>query len=137
MLKKNLRNEKGFTLIELIIVIAIIAIISAILAPSFSRMTMRSRLKADINTARELTRQAGLYNADQGDYPSDIQDLVDDEYIDEEPKPQTKGATFEWQGDKYVVNLDGADEKVTKISETLSEDEKAFTNSASSASSEG
>ncbi|NLJ87827.1 MAG: prepilin-type N-terminal cleavage/methylation domain-containing protein, partial [Epulopiscium sp.] len=39
MLKKNLRNEKGFTLIELIIVIAIIAIISAILAPSFSRMT--------------------------------------------------------------------------------------------------
>lgn len=130
MLKKNLRNEKGFTLIELIIVIAIIAIISAILAPSFSRMTMRSRLKADINTARELTRQAGLYNADQGDYPSAISDLVDDEYIEEAPTPQTKGATFEWQDDqyKYIVNLNSAEEKVTKIKDTLSEDEKAFTN---------
>ena len=128
MLKKNLRNEKGFTLIELIIVIAIIAIISAILAPSFSRMTIRSRLKADISTARELTRQAGLYNADKGDYPSAINDLVTAEYIEKEPKPQTKSATFDWQGDKYVVNLDGVDEKVKKIKDTLSDDEKAFTN---------
>lgn len=128
MLKKNLRNEKGFTLIELIIVIAIIAIISAILAPSFSRMTMRSRLKADISSARELTRQAGLYNADKGEYPTDLNDLKKEEYIDGEPKPQTKGATFVCQGDKFVVNLDGAEEKVKKIKETLSEDEKAFTN---------
>jgi len=128
MLKKNLRNEKGFTLIELIIVIAIIAIISAILAPSFSRMTMRTRLKADISTARELTRQASLYNADQGQYPTNLSDLKDKEYINEAPKPQTEGAAFDWQGDKYVVNLGGADEKVKKIKETLSEDEKAFTN---------
>ena len=128
MLKKNLRNEKGFTLIELIIVIAIIAIISAILAPSFSRMTIRSRLKADISTARELTRQAGLYNADKGDYPANLSDLEKEEYIDEEPKPQTKGATFVWQGDKYVVNLDGVEEKVKKIKDTLSDDETAFTN---------
>lgn len=128
MLKKNLRNEKGFTLIELIIVIAIIAIISAILAPSFSRMTMRSRLKADINTARELTRQAGLYNADKGSYPANLSDLVDDEYIDKVPNPQTTGAAFEWNDDKYIVNTDGAGDKVKAIKDTLSDDEKAFTN---------
>jgi len=128
MLKKNLRNEKGFTLIELIIVIAIIAIISAILAPSFSRMTTRSRLKADINTARELTRQAGLYNADKGSYPANLSDLVDDEYIDEAPNPQTTGAVFEWKDDKYIVNLDSADDKVKTIKNTLSDAETAFTN---------
>ena len=89
-------------------------------------MTMRSRLKADISSARELTRQAGLYNADKGEYPTNLNDLKE-EYIDEEPKPQTKGATFAYQGDKFVVNLDGADEKL-KIKETLSDDEKAFTN---------
>lgn len=127
MFKKNLKNEKGFTLIELIIVIAIIAIISAILAPSFARMTARSRLKADISSARELTREAALYNADKGEYPTSLADLVDNQYIDEAPEPQTNGATFEWDGtnNRFVVDV-GGDEDLEALIETLSEDEQKF-----------
>ncbi|HOQ16350.1 MAG TPA: prepilin-type N-terminal cleavage/methylation domain-containing protein [Defluviitaleaceae bacterium] len=127
MFKKNLKNEKGFTLIELIIVIAIIAIISAILAPSFARMTARSRLKADISSARELTREAALYNADKGTYPSAVTDLVNDKYIDSAPTPQTRGATFVWDGtnNRFVVDVHG-DQELTQLIGTLSADEKSF-----------
>jgi len=127
MFKKSLKNEKGFTLIELIIVIAIIAIISAILAPSFARMTARSRLKADISSARELTREAALYNADKGTYPSSLKDLVDNKYIDKEPAPQTNGAKFEWDGTnkRFIVNV-GGDKELQDLIITLSTDEQQF-----------
>ena len=128
MFKKNLKNEKGFTLIELIIVIAIIAIISAILAPSFARMTARSRLKADISSARELTREAALYNADKGSYPSSVDDLVNNKYIDSAPTPQTNGATFVWDGtnNRFVVDVSG-DANLQALILTLSTDEQKFT----------
>lgn len=127
MFKKNLKNEKGFTLIELIIVIAIIAIISAILAPSFARMTARSRLKADISSARELTREAALYNADKGTYPSSVNDLVQDRYIDAAPNPQTSGAQFVWDGtnNRFVVDV-GGNPDVQALISTLSADEQNF-----------
>ncbi|NLI90290.1 MAG: prepilin-type N-terminal cleavage/methylation domain-containing protein, partial [Epulopiscium sp.] len=44
--KEGLRSEKGFTMIELIIVIAILGILAAILVPSFAQMTRKSRLNA-------------------------------------------------------------------------------------------
>lgn len=40
---KKFKNEKGFTMIELIIVIALIAIIGAMLVPSFSETVKRDR----------------------------------------------------------------------------------------------
>jgi len=127
MFKKNLKNEKGFTLIELIIVIAIIAIISAILAPSFARMTARSRLKADISSARELTREAALYNADKGTYPSSVADLVKDRYIDAAPTPQTNGASFVWDptNNRFKVDV-GTNADLKALINTLSADEKNF-----------
>ena len=44
------KNNKGFSLVELIIVIAIMAVLMAVLAPQFLRYIERSRLQSD-NTA--------------------------------------------------------------------------------------
>lgn len=44
------KNNKGFSLVELIIVIAIMAVLMAVLAPQFLRYVERSRLQSD-NTA--------------------------------------------------------------------------------------
>lgn len=48
------QNNKGFSLVELIIVIAIMAVLVAILAPAFMRYVEESRQKADITAVDEV-----------------------------------------------------------------------------------
>ena len=48
------KRKKGFTLIELIIVIAIIAILAAIAIPNFLAIQRKARVKADIATAKNI-----------------------------------------------------------------------------------
>ncbi|MDU7886074.1 MAG: prepilin-type N-terminal cleavage/methylation domain-containing protein [Clostridium perfringens] len=48
------KKKKGFTLIELIIVIAIIAILAAIAIPNFLSIQRKSRVKADIASAKTI-----------------------------------------------------------------------------------
>ena len=52
--KKQTKKKKGFTLIELIIVIAIIAILAAIAIPNFLSIQRKSRVKADIASAKTI-----------------------------------------------------------------------------------
>ncbi|WP_341352553.1 prepilin-type N-terminal cleavage/methylation domain-containing protein [Clostridium perfringens] len=54
--QSNLENKKkkGFTLIELIVVIAIIAILAAIAIPNFLSIQRKSRVKADVATAKTI-----------------------------------------------------------------------------------
>ncbi len=52
--KKQNKKKKGFTLIELIIVIAIIAILAAIAIPNFLSIQRKSRVKADIASAKTI-----------------------------------------------------------------------------------
>ncbi|WP_069998224.1 type II secretion system protein [Cellulosilyticum sp. I15G10I2] len=64
------RNEKGFTMIELIIVVAIMGIIGAVLVPTFNNMSTKARLTSDITSVKTLQRQFDVYKAELGDYPT-------------------------------------------------------------------
>ena len=78
--KTDIRSENGFTMIELIIVIAIIGVLSAVLVPSFSNMARKSRLRADISSIKQLQTQIELYMAEhEGKFPG--QNLEDSTWV--------------------------------------------------------
>lgn len=58
-------KKKGFTLIELIIVLAIMAIIAAIAIPSFAAVRNNSRKKADIQSCETIKRTILTLVADE------------------------------------------------------------------------
>lgn len=48
------RNKKGFTIVELVIVIAVIAILAAVLIPTFSNLVEKANNSADMQEARNV-----------------------------------------------------------------------------------
>lgn len=83
-LAKRLRSQKGFTLVELMVVVVIIGILVAIAIPIYNNVTANAREKACAANIRALTGAAGMYLAEQGNYPGEIDDLAPN-YIDEVP----------------------------------------------------
>ena len=68
-LKKH-RNQKGFTLIELMIVIAIIGILAAIAIPQFSSYRAKSYNSASLSDVRNLRTDLEAYYAEWDEYPN-------------------------------------------------------------------
>lgn len=65
-------NNKGFSLVELIIVIAIMAILIAVLAPQYLRYVEKSRLQSDNSTIGEVANAVKVAAANES-VASDIQ----------------------------------------------------------------
>ena len=62
------KNNKGFSLVELIVVIAIMAVMTAILAPSLLQYVEKSRAQKDDSAMGEVTQVVKLAMADQDVY---------------------------------------------------------------------
>jgi prepilin-type N-terminal cleavage/methylation domain-containing protein len=66
----NLNFRKGFTLVELLVVVAIIALLSAVLFANFGDARMSARDKARMTELKELQLSLELYKAQYGRYPA-------------------------------------------------------------------
>ena len=68
-MKRN--NKKGFTIVELVIVIAVIAILSAVMIPTFSGITTKAQESArDQEAKNALTNYLGTYDFTAGSMES-------------------------------------------------------------------
>ena len=61
------KNNSGFSLVELIIVIAIMAVLIGVLAPQFIKYVERSRESTDLQNIEEYKTAVETYVADHGD----------------------------------------------------------------------
>ena len=63
---KRINNRKGFTLVELVVVISILGILAAIAVPKFTGSTQKARIAADQANRRTLMGVAAMYIASEG-----------------------------------------------------------------------
>lgn len=94
LFRKRLSNRKGFTLVELLVVISIIGILSAIAIPKFTDATKTARgakIQADLRTIDSAIQ---IYYASAGSYPAAVLTLVTSNLLATVPADLANGV--EW-----------------------------------------
>ncbi len=134
-------NNKGFSLVELIIVIAIMAVLIGVLAPQYLKYVERSRQSADLDSINTMIHAVEIYNADpQTTTPgtgtiaaqgagnavavdASIQDALTDAGMGTLPKMKSTEYGSTWvitfTATGWTVTTDTAGTKAAKLSEAL------------------
>ncbi len=94
---KRIRNSRGFTLIEIMIVMAILVILIAVAIPYYQKSIIRAKesvLHSNLSTMRAVIDE---YSFDKGKAPQSLQDLVTDGYLRDIPRDPIAGNNTSWK----------------------------------------
>lgn len=71
-IRRMLTDKKGFTLIELMIVIAIIGILAAIAIPQFAKYRRKAYNSSALSDLKNVRTEIEAYYADHDSYPTNL-----------------------------------------------------------------
>jgi len=115
--RRALAGQRGFTLIELMIVVAIIGILAAIAIPLYANIQAKARIAKAQADARTLVSAVSMYQAHMGSLPSALSDLnaaqtnslgqVAGPFMPNTPNPPS-GGNPTWSSYTYTSNTSGS-----------------------------
>ena len=113
---KLLRSGRGFTLLELMIVISIIMILVAVAVPMYNQSIVRSReavLRQDLFTLRSVISQ---YTLDKQKAPQSLDDIIQAGYLRQIPNdPLTGQANWEVVQEDVLLAVDQQDPGISDV----------------------
>jgi type IV pilus assembly protein PilA len=102
---KQIKNRKGLTLIELLIVVIILGALAAIAIPRMSQSSDTAKTKACLTNIATMNTQIELYHSDHDDDPwPDLEDVTGDPncFPDGPPSCPSSG-TYSFYGTNHRV----------------------------------
>ena len=118
LLKRPTRSDdRGFTLVELMIVMLIISVLAAVAIPSFVaaiRNAKEAALKEDLHVMRDAIDS---YTMDKNKAPQSLDDLVQNGYLKSIPVDPMTHSTDTWQttNDETYADLDQTEPGITDV----------------------
>jgi type IV pilus assembly protein PilA len=109
MFKMMKKGNKGFTLVELMVVVVIIGVLTAIAVPVYNNVTKKAKINAIAANLRIINGAVSQYYTNEAGQPADIDALVTEKYLQSVPT-QPKGVVeYTLSGTKEAqVEIDDA-----------------------------
>ena len=103
---KNLK-KKGFTIVELVIVIAVIAVLAAVLIPTFVNLTRKANISADTVLAKNLNTALAVYDAENDikDFDDVLEAIKEHGYLIANLNAKADGCYFVWESETNQILL--------------------------------
>ena len=81
-MKKNNRMLKGFTLVEILIVVVIIGILATVAIPTYFKYVERGYASDAKVQIKNILQNAELYRQETGGWPADVETMIAEGYIE-------------------------------------------------------
>jgi len=88
--------RRGFTLIELMVVMVVLALLVTIVAPRYLKQTDRAKEAVLRNNLKETRDAIDKFYTDHGRYPQSLKELVDGRYLKMLPIDPISGRSDRW-----------------------------------------